>query len=245
MIDPVAKLRAQVEDFRAKFALVKQQIGGEIPWYPYDSLSSFDVTAMLLYQDMLAMSSGRRILDVACADGANSFFLASLGFGVDAIDYPGTNYNGMRGVRALADHFRSDVTIHSVDLDSQFRLPGQDYGLALFLGILYHLKNPFFALEQLARSARYCFLSTRIAKFDPSKTHLMQSIPVAYLVSPDETNNDSTNFWIFSEAGLRRLFGRTGWEVCAFRHFGNVTDSDPASSAGDERAFCVLKSKAI
>jgi len=31
MIDPVAKLRAQVEDFRAKFALAKQQIGGDIP----------------------------------------------------------------------------------------------------------------------------------------------------------------------------------------------------------------------
>ena len=244
MIDAVAELRAQVEDFRVKFTLAKQEIGEEIPWYPYDSLSSFDVTAMLLYKDMLAMSSGHRILDMACADGANSFFLASLGFGVDAVDYPGTNYNRMRGVRALADYFRSDVTIHSMDLDSQFQLPRQDYGLALFLGILYHLKNPFFALEQLARSAKYCFLSSRIAKFDPSKTHLIETIPVAYLVSPNETNNDSTNFWIFSKAGLIRLLERTGWQVCEFRHFGNVIDSDPASSAGDERAFCVLKSKA-
>jgi 2-polyprenyl-3-methyl-5-hydroxy-6-metoxy-1,4-benzoquinol methylase len=245
MIDSVAELRLKVEDFRVKFTLAKQQIGGHIPWYPYDSLSSLDVTAMLLYQDVVAMSSGRRILDLACADGGNSFFLASLGFGVDAIDYEATNYNRMRGVRALADHFRSDVAVHSVDLDSQFRLPRQDYGLALFLGILYHLKNPFFALEQLARSAKHCFLSTRIAKFDPSKTHSIETIPVGYLVSPTQTNNDSTNFWIFSKAGLMRLFERTGWEVCAFQHFGNVTDSDPASSAGDERAFCVLKSRMI
>lgn len=241
-IDPLGEFRAQVEDFRVKFNLAKREVGDRVAWYPYDSLSSFDVTGMLFSRDIRGMSNGRRILDVACADGANSFFLASLGFGVDAVDYPDTNYNRMEGVRALSEYFRSDVRIHSVDLDSQFRLPRQDYGLALVLGILYHLKNPFFALEQLALSARYCFLSTRIAKFDPSKQHRIESVPVGYLVSPAETNNDSTNYWIFSKAGLLRLFERTGWEVCAFQHFGNVNDSDPASSAGDERAFCVLKS---
>lgn len=197
---------------------------------------------MLQHEDIRSMSSTGRILDVACADGANAFFLASLGFEVDAIDHPDTNYNRMRGVRKLSEYFKSDVAIHAVDLDSQFRLPRQDYGLALFLGILYHLKNPFFALEQLSRSARNCFLSTRIAKFDASKEHRIEHVPVAYLVSPTETNNDSTNFWIFSKAGLLRLLERTGWEICQFRHFGNMNDSDPASSAGDERAFCVLKS---
>ncbi len=231
-----------MEGFRKEFTAAKEDIGNEIPWYPYDSLSSFDVTGMLRYEDIRSMSNSSRILDVACADGANAFFLASLGFGVDAVDHPSTNYNRMRGVRALTEYFKSDVSIHPIDLDSQFRLPRQDYGLALFLGILYHLKNPFFALEQLARSARYCFLSTRIAKFDPSKSHRIETIPVAYLVSPTETNNDSTNFWIFSKAGLLRILERTGWEVRDFRHFGNVSDSDPASSAGDERAFCVLKS---
>ena len=37
-------------------------------------------------------------------------------------------------------------------------------------------------------------------------------------------------FLDFSKAGFMRLFERTGWEVCAFRHFGNVSDSDPIFS---------------
>jgi hypothetical protein len=65
MIDPVAELRSQVDDFRGRFTLAKQEIGDAIPWYPYDSLSSLDVTAMLLYRDIVAMSGRGRILDLA------------------------------------------------------------------------------------------------------------------------------------------------------------------------------------
>ncbi len=245
--DPAQDLVQHAERFRSTFKSA-QQAAAEVgfPWYPYDSLSNFAIFEAMAtppYRDIVALAPNRRILDVGCADGATSFLLASLGFHVDTVDYPPTNFNGMRGLRALADYFKSSVSIHAVDLDSQFQLPQTSYGLTLFLGILYHLKNPFYALEQLARSTRYCFLSTRVAKFDPSKASKLEDLPVAYLVSPTETNNDATNFWIFSRTGLLRLFERTGWEVCCYRHVGNLEDSDPATNAGDERAFCLLKSK--
>ena len=55
------------------------------------------------------------------------------------------------------------------------------------------------------------------------------------------TNNDSTNYWIFSPAGLDRLFERTGWEVLDQRNFGRIDgDSNPASNDRDERIFCLL-----
>jgi hypothetical protein len=64
------------------------------------------------------------------------------------------NFNMLRGARLLKETLGSKVEIHEVDLDSQFRLPRSDYGLVFFLGILYHLKNPFYALESLSgRSA--------------------------------------------------------------------------------------------
>jgi hypothetical protein len=66
---------------------------------------------------------------------------------------------------------------------------------------------------------------------------------VAYLVAPQECNNDCTNYWIFSEEGLRRILARTGWDVCDFTTVGNRVDSDPASPEGDERAFCLVKSR--
>jgi 2-polyprenyl-3-methyl-5-hydroxy-6-metoxy-1,4-benzoquinol methylase len=39
-------------------------------------------------------------------------------------------------------------------LDSQFTLSGEKYDAIFLLGVLYHLKNPFFVLEKLAAIAR-------------------------------------------------------------------------------------------
>lgn len=244
-----AEIAEQAQAFRSTFRAAQDAIGSEaFPWYPYDSLANFtllDQTLTAPFRSIRELIGDRPMLDIGCADGATSFFLESLGVDVEAIDFPPTNYNGMQGIRALAEHFRSKIKIHSVDLDTQFQLPRADYGIVLFLGILYHLKNPYFVMEQIARSTRYCFVSTRIAKLNPAKTHAIEDLPVAYLVGPQETNYDATNYWIFSKTGLQRLFDRTGWEVCSWKHFGNLKDSDPATTKGDERVFCLLKSKAL
>jgi len=66
---------------------------------------------------------------------------------------------------------------------------------------------------------------------------------VAYLLDAREANNDPTNHWIFSDGGLRRLLRKTGWEICDYGTAGNRVDSDPVTWQGDERAFCLLKSR--
>ncbi|MFN9791985.1 MAG: hypothetical protein ACK57F_03725, partial [Pseudomonadota bacterium] len=136
-----------------------------------------------------------------------------------------------------------------------FTLPGRHYRFAFFLGILYHLKNPFGALEALSEHAAHAVVSTRIARFNRAvdgapggdgvngERVSLRTVPVGYLVDPQECNNDYTNYWIFSEAGLRRLFDRSGWDVLEFATFGNTRDSDPARTDGDERAFALLRSR--
>jgi hypothetical protein len=71
----------------------------------------------------------------------------------------------------------------------------------------------------------------------------LQNVPAAYLVSPDETNNDPTNYWIFTNPGLRRILDRTGWDVLDYMTVGNTLNSNPATSEGDERAFCLVRSR--
>ncbi|MEN1727672.1 MAG: hypothetical protein AAGJ52_04455, partial [Pseudomonadota bacterium] len=100
-----------------------------------------------------------------------------------------------------------------MNLDSQFELLQAQYDLVFFLGILYHLKNPYDVLEHLSEKAKHCFLSTRIARRTQDQPGELEHAPVAYLLNPDECNNDATNFWIFSEAGLIRLLDRCGWSV--------------------------------
>lgn len=69
------------------------------------------------------------------------------------------------------------------------------------------------------------------------------TIPVAYLLDERESNNDPSNYWIFSDAGLKRILKRTGWDICDYITIGNTANSDPAISEGDERAFLFMKSR--
>ena len=245
----IGELSRRAKDFRREFEETKARTAEEnFPWYPYDSMSNFDALDRLLSganRDIGKLAGGLPILDIGCADGATSFFLERAGFKVDVIDNPPTNFNGMRGLYRLKDALKSNVNIYSADLDSQFMVPDERYGIVLFLGLLYHLKNPFYALETLASRARYCLLSTRIAKYGPDRNRLLQDLPIAYLVAPQETNNDATTFWIFSKMGLERLISRTGWDVLDYLAVGNTKSSDPASQDGDERAFVLLESERV
>ncbi|WP_440222128.1 class I SAM-dependent methyltransferase [Dokdonella sp. MW10] len=237
----------------------KQALSPDFGWYPYGTLTNFDHLDRLLTganRDLLALAGGAPVADIGAADGDSAFFLESLGLDAHVIDYSPTNFNGCRGVKLIKEHLASSVSIHEVDLDARFDLPGERYGLAFFLGIFYHLKNPYNALESLARLARHAVLSTRITRYNvvpsargaggvnPERVEL-RSIPAAYLVAPTETNNDPTNYWIFSEQGLRRIIDRTGWDVLDFVTVGDTRNSDPASQQGDERAFCLLRSRVL
>jgi SAM-dependent methyltransferase len=213
-------------------------------WYPYDSLTCCPVLAELVGEHIdTVLEAARReaVLDLGCADGDLAFLFASLGCEVDAVDHPQSNFNQMFGVQALA-RLLPGVMVHALDLDARFELPRKTYGFALFLGTLYHLRNPFYALEALAERASYCVVSTRIAQRTPSGLPIGEE-PVAYLLGPREANNDPTNFWIFSRAGLLRLVRRAGWSVESELRLGCLSESNPVDAEADERIFLLLRSR--
>jgi len=214
----------------------------DFPWYAYHILGNVTFLDALCQQSGLTleeMAAGQPVLDIGCADGHLAFYLESLGLDVTAVDHAPTSANDMKGVRALKQALGSFIEIIDTDLDRGWRPPRSSYGFVALLGILYHLKNPFLILETLAAAADYCVLSTRVARFAPNGVAL-HHLPVAYLLGADEANDDPSNFWIFSEAGLRRVIARSGWDIRALLHSGNTTNSDPASAAGDERIYCLL-----
>jgi hypothetical protein len=245
----------QIDDFvdslaaqSARMSLARSQIGDAIPWYPYDILGNVPhLDAMLSGEnrDLARLAQGLPVADIGAADGDLSFALEDLaGWEIDIIDTAETNMNGLRGARALRDHLGSRVQIYDVDLDRQFEFPRERYGLAFLLGILYHLQNPFYAMRELALRSSYCLLSTKVARFaGPARTPI-GDLPVGYLVAPQETNNDATNYWILSPTGLERLVDRAGWRVLERANVGNTAESDPASPENDERMFMLLQSTA-
>jgi tRNA (mo5U34)-methyltransferase len=233
--------------FRRKFESSKQLVRPRtFDWYPYDCFANLFYIQRLLNSSGLSLDKAigtKPVLDLGAADGALSFFLESLGHRVHACDHAGTNLNRMEGIRSLAAVLGSRISIHDTDLDARFDLPDQ-YGAALFLGTLYHVKNPFYILELLARRAQFCFLSTRVARLTADKKVRLDNAPVAYLLEPDECNSDVTNYWIFSPAGLRVLVKRAGWSILASANSG-ATESDPITQEGDERMFLLLQSNVV
>ncbi|HTI10172.1 MAG TPA: methyltransferase domain-containing protein [Puia sp.] len=237
-------LEQQSSVFSKKMEAVKAKINPSFPWYPYGSLNNFIHLKNIFDKyplDSLA-KKGSKTLDIGAADGDLAFFLESLGYQADIIDYPPTNFNHLQGAKHIKQHLGSLMDIREADLDSQFPALTQKYSLIFFLGILYHLKNPYFVLETLSRSTEYLLVSTRIAKYTKDGTKI-SSYPVAYLLGPQEANNDSTNYWIFSYKGLERIFERTGWTITEMYSVGDTSNSNPSDQDHDERAFALLKSK--
>src|SRR5262249_43129782 len=143
-----------------------------------------------------------------------AFFFESLGARVCAVDNAPSNYNRMQGVSAVKTALNSSVRIEDLDLDRDFRMPIRRSGLALCLGLLYHLKNPYGVLELLSGVARFCLLSTAVTRFAPRTHDDINAWDAAFLAGRDGLRGDETNYWIFTESGLRTLLDRTGWEVC-------------------------------
>jgi hypothetical protein len=224
---------ARALEFEERLRRVKSEITKPDPgWYPWDSFGNLTMINRLLSgrrRYLQTLIDERPVLDLGCGDGDLSFLFESLGCRVCAIDNPPTNYNRMGGVNAIKIALDSSVRIEPIDLDGDFRLPVRRCGLALCLGILYHLKNPYRVLETLAAHADYCLLSTAITSRIPDE-------PVAFLAGRDGLAGDETNYWIFSETGLRTLVDRCGWEVC---------DWLVAGDESDERVFCLLRSRAF
>jgi tRNA (mo5U34)-methyltransferase len=215
-------------------------------WYPFDSMTALPVISELIgpaYQEIRKSIQDQLVLDIGCADGDLSLLFASWGFSVDALDSARNNFNRLQGAALLSSHLNLPVDVHDLDLDSRFEFPRSKYGLALFLGTLYHLRNPYYLLEHLAFQTSWCILSTRVAQQTPRVKAAIDSEPIAYLADGREINNDSTNYWIFSGAGLLRIVQRTRWAVRSIKRIGCLQSSDPIDPAADERMFLLLQSR--
>jgi tRNA (mo5U34)-methyltransferase len=249
--DPYSIFLDKVRRFEKILSAEKAKITLKGPgrfWYPYGTLSVFFEFGNVLKganRDILNLINDMPVADIGAADGDVAFFLEWCGIkNIHSIDYGPTNCNRLEGARMLKKVLGSSVEIHDINLDTFFQMPNAAFGLVLLWGTLYHLKNPFHMLETLARCSKFCLISTRIASFFPDNKTAVSTVPLAYLLDEKECNNDNTNFWVFSEAGLRRILNRSGWDILDFSTRGS-NRSTPASMEKTQRAFCLVKSRLL
>ena len=239
----IAEIMERGNAFRRYLSDIRQQSGVDFNWYHSDSLNGLMRIEKLLKKaqqpNFFSQFQQGKILDVGCADGDMAFFFEKeLGFDITAMDRAKTNYNELQGLRYFKQKFNSKVEIIEQDIDRNIEL-SKDYDVAIFLGILYHLRNPLYALNMLCLHAEYVFLGTKISSHAPDGTSI-RDLPVSYLLSKEELNNDSTNYWVFSLAGIRRLIERGGYTIVSELQVGDV-DASTVTDEKNERYFALIK----
>lgn len=89
---------------------------------------------------------GLRALDLGCSDGYFSFEMEKRGATVVAVDFVPDSYTGFATARQILG---SSVEYR---MDNVYNLSPEKYGefdLVLFMGVLYHLRNPIGALDAI------------------------------------------------------------------------------------------------
>lgn len=245
-LDTPSALRRRAVRLGRVLRLCKWLHAGAVRWYPYPTVANFFMIERLLQRrpELLPHLLRGPLADFGCGDGDAALILERSGVAVDAFDLPSTNFNQMEGVRTLVKLLGAGVQVRELDLTRPFTLD-RHYSLVLLLGLLYHLENPLQVLMALLPHAEYLVLSTRIFRYAPGSTADLGALPVAYLVGADELNADATNYWIFTEAGLRRLVDRAGWDLLEVELTGDTEQADPTRPDHDLRAFCLLRSREL
>ena len=217
----------QVQQALDTLQQARAEVGKKVSLYPYNSLRNLDHLNNLLApqgQAFPEIIANKRILDIGCGDGDMAFLCEMLGAReVAAIDWADTNFNFMHGVRALRDHLHSKVHIFSGNLEDMDMSFLGIWDMILFLGILYHLPNPIRVLRKMSALAGQIFSSTKVFDVLPENGNLgLTNRQVGYLLTPTESNNDATNWWILSEAATKLMFERSGWRVLATKRADQV-----------------------
>ena len=137
---------------------------------------------------------GMKVLDVGCWDGFYSFWCEKQGAKVIPLDNfqyvaftkssYGIDLQGGEGFRLAAQLLGSPLSLVQKDfVDAE-----GTYDIVLFLGVLYHQRNPLLALEHLHRLSDYCAVIETLYLEGEER-------PIMEFYLGATKNSDPTNYW--------------------------------------------------
>ncbi len=155
---------------------------------------------------------GRTVLDVGCWDGAYSIEATRRGAHVTATDHyvwhevPARRQAFDLAIAHLAPSVRAiDIPVEDVTVERLGR-----FDIVLFLGVLYHLRGPFEALERVARlAADTLIVETRM-------TMRLVGKPVMQFHPSGTLENDPTNWWTPNRRCVEAMLRDIGFQRIRF-----------------------------
>jgi tRNA (mo5U34)-methyltransferase len=137
--------------------------------------------------------SGKTVLDIGAWDGFFSFEAERRGaarvLATDHFCWSGPGWGTRDGFNFM--HRQLDSQVESLDVDVLALDPAAlgQFDIVLFLGVLYHVKDPYSCLEAAAGMCSNHLIVETVTALP------LESLPAMRLYKPGELGGDPTNFW--------------------------------------------------
>jgi tRNA (mo5U34)-methyltransferase len=168
-----------------------------------------------------ADARGLRVLDIGCRDGFFAFELERRGALVQGLDYAAPDVTGFAIASRVLGSRVGYAVANVYDLDpARFGT----FDLVLFLGVLYHLRNPMLALDRVRsvlRPGGLIFVETQVTT---APELLGSDLPVWQFFPRGELHGDPTNMWAPNVPGLVRALEECQIQVHQVVHAGPAGD---------------------
>jgi len=231
-------------------------------WYHQIEVAPGVVTPGILDSQMVLEAlqlpeslEGMRVLDIGARDGFFSFECERRGAAeVVAIDYLTPEETGFPIVRELVG---SQVEMRQANV---YDLTPEEFGcfdLILFLGVLYHLRDPMLALDRIAEIATGSVIVETHAiddavlvgpnEFKPlaAISPELESIPIMQFYPGNSLNNDPSNAWAPNQACLRAMLEESGFAVDRELRMGYRAIAFAQRSEDDARTYWRRRDRAV
>jgi tRNA (mo5U34)-methyltransferase len=166
--------------------------------------------------------AGKSVLDIGCSDGFFSFECEKRGAArvVALDDFSSVYIDRPNGFWVAHEILKSKVEFVQGDFLTMELASLGKFDIVLFLGVMYHLRHPFYALEKLAEVCNdQIIVETEVVpersglKWKLLRPLLDKIMPEAYMtfIEGDQLNRDPTNWWVQSRACVEGMLRACGF----------------------------------
>lgn len=170
------------------------------------SLNILRAEADLFFNEDVA---GKSVLDIGAWDGYFSFEAERRGaarvLATDHFCWSGPGWGTKDGFDLI--HRALESRVETLDVDVMGLSPASlgDFDIVLFLGVLYHVKDPYACLEAAARMCKNHLIIETVTALP------LETIPAMRLYRPGELGDDPTNFWAPNISALEVMLDTFGF----------------------------------
>jgi tRNA (mo5U34)-methyltransferase len=137
--------------------------------------------------------SGKTVLDIGAWDGFFSFEAERRGakrvLATDSYCWSGEGWGTKEGFDTARRVLGSSVEDHEIDVMDLSPERVGTFDVVLFIGVLYHLRHPFLAIERVAS------VTDGLLILDTHTALVNEQRPMMLFYPTNELNDDYTNWW--------------------------------------------------